>query len=293
MTTIVIHGTYANKARWALDSWGQGGFLQGLCDGMTAADGADDIWRVNGRDMSEIDQLSEFHWSGSNIGSMRGEAGDSLARYLNQLADLTDEPVNVVAHSHGCNVVKYATSSRHLGHHVYLDNLVFLACPHFHEPTYSAAPARGLEKFTAKAMFGALEQTGAYFAYRINPDRVGRILNLYSERDAVQTTVAQTVSGTTRPLPGGFFENIAHMGKRGQAEMPVATRQDLDPDAQHLYDDCHVVLSGGGKDRHAHGAMHGNDVGFLAGFWMSSGMDIETALDHVNGLTFDIHDHGG
>jgi predicted alpha/beta hydrolase family esterase len=32
-----------------------------------------------------------------------------LAAYLNALRSVTDEPIRIVAHSHGCNVVKLAS----------------------------------------------------------------------------------------------------------------------------------------------------------------------------------------
>ena len=45
-----------------------------------------------------------FEWSGSHEGTGRGDAAARLAQYLNSIADLTEEPLRIIAHSHGCNV---------------------------------------------------------------------------------------------------------------------------------------------------------------------------------------------
>ncbi len=39
----------------------------------------------------------------------RGRVAVSLAAYLNALRSVTEEPVKIVPHNHGCNVVKLAS----------------------------------------------------------------------------------------------------------------------------------------------------------------------------------------
>ena len=128
-----MHGTLAIGASWYQDSWEGNGFLAGLCEGMKEASGWHDAWIINGEPVWEYSDLGDvYEWNGLAEGIYRGMAAKQLAAYLNIVADLTDEPIRIIAHSHGCNVVKLASSLPELSNNVFIDQAAFLACPHFY-----------------------------------------------------------------------------------------------------------------------------------------------------------------
>lgn len=149
MTTIIVHGTFAPTEDWYWNSWYANGFCQSLSEAMMNTTGQDDVWRVRGVPVSEIEELNprrsfwtgrmgqisqkegHFIWSGDYNAISRKFAAADFAKYLNVIFDLTNEPIRVIAHSHGCNVVKQASSSSKLNPHVYIGRAVFLACPIF------------------------------------------------------------------------------------------------------------------------------------------------------------------
>lgn len=79
------------------------------------------MWEVGGTDVQDLaaftstrafaNHAGRFLWSGFDQGAFRRGAGKELARYLNAIVERTDEPLRVVAHSHGCNVVKAARAT--------------------------------------------------------------------------------------------------------------------------------------------------------------------------------------
>ena len=169
---------------------------------------------------------------GADMDAAREAGGKFLAYYVNAISRVApDEPIDVVAHSHGGNVVKVATMASHLDSGVRFRNVVFLACPHW----ASALPY------------------GQPYPYRLNPARVTRALNLYSEEDAVQLELAAG-------LPGPW-------GARMAANVPTGGRIDPDPETRSLYEDSHVVTKVG--QTQAHGVMHGPAVGRLVGAWLA------------------------
>lgn len=248
MTTVVVHGTMTVRAarnyRWWHASWDSGGFLEALADGMTRASGGHDVWAVRGRPVEEIQGLGFFTWSGAAAGWARDAGVSQLVDYLNTLSGLTDERLCVVAHSHGCNLVKNATS--HKKFRGTIDQVAFLACPHF----------------------AAQGHRGAVYTYRLDPRRVGRILNLYTESDDIQTNVAAHFSGP----PGARFADWLP---------PEASRWDTDPAARHLYEDVPVPVNASGQT--AHSAMHGSLIGGLVGLWLGSGASFEQVLAGFGG----------
>ena len=173
MTTIVVHGTLAYGGSWYQNSWGEHGFLAGLRGGMVEADGWHDIWHVKGKPVDVLE------WNGLPEGIYRGAAASLFADYLNTVADLTDEPIRVIAHSHGCNVVKLASSLPSLSPNVTIEQAVFLACPHFFEDEYTQEGLSGLDRFDIGKVHKAYKKTGHRFRYALDPDRFGRILNVY------------------------------------------------------------------------------------------------------------------
>ncbi len=246
MATIVVHGTMttsaAKNSTWWWNSWHDSGFLGALAGGMSEASSWHDVWRVNGVAVSNIPELTQtkwsalkgrsglaqyrghFTWSGANMFLSRDVGATQFAEYLNAIRSLTNEEICVVAHSHGCNVVKAALSHRSLSAQVSISKLVFLACPHF------------------QSHDGSLR-------YRIPPPKVGQILNLYTQQDPVQTSYAQSLTGPAAKL-ADFLPQESH-------------RTDPDPAVHHLYRNFEVPCSASGVKAHSvmHGALIGGLCG--------------------------------
>lgn len=247
MATIIIHGTMtssrADKAGfwwWHEDS----GFCRALSEGLLKAGDTADVWHVDGIDVSAhagipaeqnspfLVRHGRFLWTGLNQPELRRIAGKELALYLNLIRKTAPaEPIRIVAHSHGCNVVKIASAHRALDSNVFIGSAVFLACPHFQ--------AKGL------GFRGDIP-------YRLEPSRFGRILNLYSSQDSVQVGIAKSLPSL---WGGGLFE-----------WSPKAHRIDPDPRAQHIYENYQVTTGDSGID--AHTAMHAEEIGYMAGLWI-------------------------
>jgi hypothetical protein len=262
MVTLVVHGTMttapAQYSSWWWTSWGAGGFLAALAGGMTAVNGREDVWKIGGRLVADwpelrpsaklwtgrMGQFSQhqgyFFWVGGDSYAERDAGALHLARYLNKVKEIAPrEPIRIVAHSHGCNVVKKMSTQAHLAAGVQVEQAVFLACPHF--ATRIVAPPE------------------TYFPYRLAPRRFGSILNLYSERDSVQLRFAEA-------LP-----SVLMSPRWREWAPPKAYRCDPDPDARALYEDFAIDTLDQGTS--AHTAMHGVTVGWLAGLWLAGAGD--------------------
>jgi hypothetical protein len=264
MTTLVIHGTLARGASWYWNSWKPGGFCHAVAEAMERVSGWHDVWRVNGQ---SIAAAGRFEWSGMAEGLFRGEAARELVQYLNGLGRQTDEDIRIIAHSHGCNVVKLASANPELK--VHIDKAVFLACPHFWETSYEAEePKSWLDKFK----FELLKPRGRKYRYGASPQRFGRILNLYSESDLVQLELAQSLSGSYVPtMTGDFLGDLKRMISTGDVyEIPTAERTDSDPLAGKLYVNSAVRISTERGRIAVHAAMHSAAVGMICGAWLNS-----------------------
>ncbi|WP_417672277.1 hypothetical protein [Roseibium sp.] len=304
MTTLIIHGTLAKGSTWYWNSWGESGFCAALADGMADVepDQPHDIWRVGERNVSEIDQLrpgrwslwsgkpkdfdsvdGRFEWSGAAEGLARGAAAIWLAKYLNRLWEVTPEPIRIIAHSHGCNVVKLASSLEELTPGVVIDKAVFLACPHFWETEYGAdEPQSWMDKLDIKKQ--ALKPVGERYRYRLDPERFGSVLNLYSERDAVQVDIADTWSGAYAPQTGSFWENLGNsLANMDVFEQPNASRCDRDPQAAHVYENLEVPVARDASGTRVHSMLHGAQVGRFVGRWLNDGTlsDTISAFGHM------------
>lgn len=75
------------------------------------------------------DNQKNFSWSGNNDVESRKGAGKELAQMIKkEIKNLEDgEKITIIAHSHGENVVKYASQELSKGE---LDRVIFLATPH-------------------------------------------------------------------------------------------------------------------------------------------------------------------
>jgi hypothetical protein len=269
MTTIVVHGTQTHRSAiagtWWWNSWHEGGFLEAVAQGMRHASGSHDVWRVNGVPVAQVSELTatrsfwslslrprslsqhegHFLWSGAAMGVARDAAASALVAYLNAIRALTDEPIRIIAHSHGCNVVKMASASRSLAPGIYFERTAFLACPHFFTPNAAA---------------------GYQVPYKLAPGRFGRILNLYSPSDSVQVDVASHLSGQV------ITASIAEM------QSPTAYRVEQDPDVRHLYENVEFAVAGGCSGTQAHTLAHSSLLGAPVGAWLASGATSAQAL---------------
>jgi hypothetical protein len=249
------------SVKWWWDSWHAGGFLYAMAAGMNDIAGYEDVWKVGGVHVSKIAGLASerwgwwtgnrgklkthaghFFWSGEDSPDERRSAAQSLVKYLNRLHELApSEPLRTVAHSHGGNVVKAASSDRDLSPTIYFEKSVFLACPHF-------AAQVGRE---------------TRYPYKLSPDRFGQILNLYSELDTVQTKFAEKFPGRLG------YRLIDHYP-------PTSNRVEQDPDVKHVYEDHEIPTTDVGVDAHA--AVHGQSVGYLVGVWLASNRKFSYAI---------------
>lgn len=270
MSTLVIHGTMtlagAPSQSWWWNSWGRNGFLSAVRRGLLDGRAVDDLWRVGGTPVAEIADLvarskghathrGHFCWSGVNQPELREHAGRELASYLNALYRLAPgEPMRIVAHSHGANVVKYCSSSSELDPKIRISRAVFLACPHFTNPTERKR-----------------------FPFRLDPARFGRVLNLFTKRDAVQGRIAEALPTA---WGGGLYDWA-----------PTAAPIDPDPAAAAVYENQAVETTDDGVK--AHTAMHGATIGYLVGLWLGTRSDFRSILGrHGTGLPVPRSDFG-
>jgi len=260
MCTIVVHGTLAKEATWwrAED---RGRFLDAVAGGMQEGGQEPDLWTIGGRPVSQFKQLrpkrswgffgsklppfdnieGHFCWSGANMHIERTRCGEELARYLETLSQICPgETINLIAHSHGCNLIKVA--SHHVAPQVPIGRVVFLACPH------------------CENIAGG---TGEYL-YRLNPDSLSRdvgagsppVLNAYSEEDTVQADISE-IAPDFLTSPGTPYAPIFD-----------AHRSDPDPEASRAYEEFELPTRVG-KGIGAHQAVHSPTVGQVIGYWLA------------------------
>ena len=244
MTTIIVHGTAAAAEPWYYNSWSDGGFCRALADALIRAVGTEDVWKINGTPVSEVPELNPprslstgrigqisqrhgfFIWSGDYTGTTRLMAGRDLAKYLSVIANITNEPIRVVAHSHGCNVLKAASTSKQLDPKVYIDRAVFLACPH-------------------------MSGTGTgEILYPLNPTKFGKIGNFYSERDMVVKNIANKFA-----TPAGY-----------KMEVSESSFIDSDINSEYVYENYSMRAPTELSDKQVHGWLHSEAMAYTIGW---------------------------
>lgn len=264
MSVVIVHGTHDPEGVWWMGTL-PGSFAVEVDNGLMMAGSEPQVWRIGNQHVSVFEQLrpqgsrnwlgipkhapfenreGRFKWSGADLhGAGRLLGGTQLARYLEVLSSLApDDPIHVIAHSHGCNVVKQATQE--LQAPVNLGRIILLACPHFVD-----------------------HQTGGY-PYQFNPSVFGNdntpILNFYSPQDTVQTTVAEVLTDL------GMSPGLPKVDWLGFPGTPIVDshRTDKVPNAAHLYEDFSVVFDGG-EGIAAHGAVHNGEAGKFCGYWLA------------------------
>jgi hypothetical protein len=180
--TIVVTGTWAENADWAQPS---SAFSQ-------------QVSKTYG------EPVDTFTWGGRNNAVARSDAASQLAAFINS-PDITGrlmagEKLNIVAHSHGGNVVKEYTS---LSSAVKIDNLVNLGTP---------------------------QRSG----YTINSEKVGSYINAYSLSDFVQPNGALIDSrGSTSGRFSDMLNSFTFGLFFGGADAPVGNGR-IDPAARNI-----------------------------------------------------------
>ncbi|RDU66061.1 hypothetical protein CQA62_06820, partial [Helicobacter cholecystus] len=103
--TIFVHGTWSNPSTFTRD------FKKAVAQTLND------------------DNQKNFSWNGDNDVEERKKAGAELAEMIrDEIKNLKEgEKVTLIAHSHGGNVVKYASQQLSKGE---LDRVIFLATPH-------------------------------------------------------------------------------------------------------------------------------------------------------------------
>ncbi len=152
--TIIVHGTWGRASDWKEEG----------------SEFYDDV----------ADAFDEkpviFYWSGGNNRSARENAAEALAAFIaEEMAELgNDEPLNIVSHSHGGNVVKEYSNRADAE---FIDVFVGLG-----------TPQRG--------------------DYNMNGENIGRYINVYSSHDGVQPNGGRWWlagrAGRTDPLAGNL-----------------------------------------------------------------------------------------
>ncbi len=200
--TYVLHGTWASGSQW----WRRRGAFSRALDAMHPG-----VWRCRNV------QVTEQPWSGDNTHTAREEGGERLFQHIQRLAerkaqgDVAYRDINLVAHSHGGNVVLSAL--RRLAEtDIRVRNVVLLATPQMRlEYSDWGPPSAGVPSSQDEALdAGVAPNTNAggtpnyweewlYFVPQVFEAVTGRIYNIYSPEDGVQTDGAALLDGI---LPG-------------------------------------------------------------------------------------------
>lgn len=283
MAVIIVHGTHDPEGTWWIETT-QGGFAAEVDAGLREAGKRPQVWRIRYEHVSQFDELrpkgqwhwlsgrkdppfynreGRFKWSGLDLhGPGRRLGGRQFARYLEVFSRLAGaEQIHVIAHSHGCNIVKQATCE--LAVPIRLGRIVFLACPHF------------------------TDVQGGELPYRLNNNVLGPyvkpVLNLYSPQDTVQTTIAATMPDLGM-APG--MPKIDVLGFEG-TPLVKAHRSDQDPSVRDVYEEFSLTHCEGSGIA-AHGAVHAPKIGRMLGYWIGQDDDV-TAASKWDDLGFGAH----
>lgn len=196
--TYVLHGTWAAESQW----WRRAGGFSRALDAVHPG-----VWRCRNV------MVTEQPWSGDNTHTARDTGGREMANHLQNLAQRRDHGevayrnINLVAHSHGGNVVLGAL--RRLAQtDVRVHHVVLLATPQV-RLQYSdwGPPSAGTPPSQDAALDAGIAQpynTGGtpryweewfYFVRDIFRAVTGNIYNIYSPEDGIQTDGAALLDG--------------------------------------------------------------------------------------------------
>ena len=185
LLTIIVHGTILSskpKGIW----WTKNGMFATNLDAILK-----DVWKAKNK---KIKINGEFSWSGKNDHNERLKAGKDLADFIRKIRCLdSNEPINIVTHSHGGNVVLSALTElynnrsggickkKNIDYTV--DNVVLLGTPHFYIAYNSGTEYVYMNTY-------ALEMIK------------GKLYNIYTRSDLTQTIFADTSDGISKSSHG-------------------------------------------------------------------------------------------
>ncbi len=154
----IIHGTSVfEDPESSKDNWWQdeGDFVEALEEA-----GLENIWL-------DTPTENQFIWNGDNDSDEREKAGLALKEAVDEYKEkYPNRNINIIAHSHGGNVVHEAISEG-----AEINNLVLLGTPHMYDPDYN--------------WYGKFEKND--YQHQPNFDGVqGSVHNIYSNEDRVQ-----------------------------------------------------------------------------------------------------------
>lgn len=196
--TYVLHGTWASSSQW----WRRSGGFSRALDAVHPG-----VWRC------QQVNVAEQPWSGDNTHTARDEGADRLARHIQNLAqrrfngEVAYQHINIVAHSHGGNVVLGALK-RLARTSVRVRHVVLLATPQVRlqysdwgppsagtPPSQDAALDAGVAQPSNAGAVPNYWEEWFYFVRDVFQAVTGSIYNIYSPEDGVQTDGAAFLDG--------------------------------------------------------------------------------------------------
>ncbi|MBN1478108.1 hypothetical protein JXA47_15230 [Candidatus Sumerlaeota bacterium] len=190
--TLIIHGTFANGTA---NSWWQRG--DGFCEHLD--DEVGNVWRIVDGEGERVITLYPLSWpSGSPTDAALIAGGALIARHLGELALNDPPPLDIVAHSHGGNVIIRAlTTALEENPDLRVRNLVLIGVPHV---TVDDA----LHHWPSDPMHPLYE-------------RCERIINIYAPEDTYATSIAGAIS------PGPIVQTLEPLGVPNATDIAVET----------------------------------------------------------------------
>jgi hypothetical protein len=178
--TIIIHGTLI-RGIGGRGWWRAGGGFNETLNGRVGS-----VWRLVADGGARTFEFEPFAWeSGTPSAGNIQEGGAAIAESLEKILTHAPPPIDIIAHSHGANVVVLALAEVLAEHpDLRVRNLIFLAAPHIHSDNrlthWPQSPDHPL-----------------YDCY-------DQIINIYAPEDRVATTIAATFAwgDATRDLRG-------------------------------------------------------------------------------------------
>jgi RHS repeat-associated protein len=240
LISIIIHGTFASKTSW----WTRNG---GFATNLDAVLG--DVWKIRTDGYKPFDL---FSWSGENSHSARITSGHDLACYIIKIrSKYPKEPINIIAHSHGGNVVWEALRVLYKNKQkrkYRVTNVAFIATPQI-KITYGSWYTHRWYEYLYASMEGMwMIQNKAY--------------NFYSIEDSVQTFGADLIDGIDeKDIPNSSLE----WGDSISADRTV----------NYIRNNFSIGTDVGPKD--AHSVLHSANMGRYIGYILSCSNHAEAA----------------
>lgn len=238
--TFIIHGTFANKPECTW--WRKEGSFARAVDEIHPC-----VWRALGSNSCTYD-IDIFSWSGENKHADRVEGGSRLAQKIVETEnqknknEIAYKNINIVAHSHGGNVVLEALKELYYKK-ITVNDVILIATPHV-QIRYKTLGDGLLDKTFHRFLW-------LYYDPIVFNVISGNFYNIFSPEDSVQTFWADMRDGISSddvPRYDGFIFDEIIMHREIRSKL-INLRQDTDV---------------GGQD--AHGVLHSTPMGSAIGY---------------------------